>query len=178
MKKKTGWSAIFLLISTTLLLSCNKYEDGPFMSLRSKDARITGEWEMTDIYFQEKNDGVYLDEGTWEDGMLTIVSEYDDETETETFKYEIEMDIQKDGIISWNRVLRDFEESQTGIWNWENNDIKKGGIDLPFLGLFKITRLTNDELVLSYEVLYDEQIVSTGEKEHEEFVLTYTFTKK
>lgn len=48
MKKANQILAIAVVGSSILTLqSCKKYEDGPFLSLRSKTARLTGEWEFT-----------------------------------------------------------------------------------------------------------------------------------
>ena len=59
--------AVAVLGSSVLSLqSCKKYEDGPLLSLRSKTARLTGEWEITggdnyspyvDIWMEFEKDG-------------------------------------------------------------------------------------------------------------------------
>jgi hypothetical protein len=45
---------LFLLITTTLIFGCKKYEDGPLLSLRSKKARLCQRWEITGMDENEK----------------------------------------------------------------------------------------------------------------------------
>ena len=68
--------SLALLAVTFVLGSCNKYEEGPALSLRTKKARITNTWK-TDKYVDsdgtEENAGD--DDGTWEikkDNSFTI----------------------------------------------------------------------------------------------------------
>lgn len=37
---------IFVILTGTILPSCRKGEGDPFLTLRSRKARITGEWKM------------------------------------------------------------------------------------------------------------------------------------
>ncbi len=48
MKTKTKFTAAFFLMAS-LLCSCNKYEDGPALSLHTKKARVAGSWDL--VYF-------------------------------------------------------------------------------------------------------------------------------
>jgi len=43
MKKKI----LFLTLSIAILVGCKKYEDGPFISFRTKRARVEGNWNVT-----------------------------------------------------------------------------------------------------------------------------------
>jgi len=45
-------SVFFLII---VLFSCNKYEDGPSVSFRSAEKRLTGKWEISKILFNDKD---------------------------------------------------------------------------------------------------------------------------
>lgn len=53
MKTKKIISA--LLLTTILLSSCKKYEDGPAISLRSKKARVEGSWDLTLFTINNEN---------------------------------------------------------------------------------------------------------------------------
>ena len=44
-----------LVFISTILISCNKYEDGPSVSFRSAEKRLTGKWEVSQILFNEKD---------------------------------------------------------------------------------------------------------------------------
>ncbi|HOY31777.1 MAG TPA: hypothetical protein PKW80_07850 [Bacteroidales bacterium] len=48
-------SVLLPVLLAIVFNSCNKYEDGPAVSLRSAEKRLTGKWEVTDILFDEKN---------------------------------------------------------------------------------------------------------------------------
>jgi hypothetical protein len=55
---KTKYSIIFLsLISIIVFFSACKYEEGPFISLRSKEKRLIGLWELNELKI---NDVSYL----------------------------------------------------------------------------------------------------------------------
>lgn len=45
MKKTLGLLAVALFASATIFTSCGKYDEGPGISLRSKKARVAGDWE-------------------------------------------------------------------------------------------------------------------------------------
>ena len=99
--------------------SC-KYEDGPNISLRSKKARLTGEWEVKFI------DGA----GMTGNDMVTL--EFD-----------------KDGDLEFNQTYSyygsSYTYSQKGEWEWEDG---KQSLDIILDGdklEWEITRLTNKE---------------------------------
>src|ERR1051326_254623 len=50
---------LFFLVAFALLESCKKYPDGPWISLRSKKARIQGEW-FIENYFVDNVDSTSL----------------------------------------------------------------------------------------------------------------------
>lgn len=86
MKKNMTLLLVAVLGFMLIFGSCGKYEDGPGFSLRSKTARLTGEWEVDEIdgdsptgtyEFEIEKDGditftyeyygdVYVNEGDWE----------------------------------------------------------------------------------------------------------------
>jgi hypothetical protein len=43
--KKTAFFTT-LILATILLVACKKYEEGPTLSLRSKTARVAGNWTL------------------------------------------------------------------------------------------------------------------------------------
>tara|TARA_B100000900_G_scaffold388210_1_gene380049 strand:- start:708 stop:1160 length:453 start_codon:yes stop_codon:yes gene_type:complete len=84
MEKTTKKSLLFLAAAAVTVLnfqSCGKYEDGPGFSLRSKKARITGEWELVKINGQSPTQYSGFDtyEEKWElesDGDLSVTTNY------------------------------------------------------------------------------------------------------
>ena len=100
--------------------SC-KYEDGPNISLRSKKARLTGEWEVKFI-----------------DGAGMIGNDM-----------EITLKFDKDGDLEFNQTYSDYGNSYTysqkGEWEWEDG---KQSLEITLDGNkqeWEITRLTNKE---------------------------------
>lgn len=111
------------IIGLTIMTSCRKYEDGPGFSLRTKKARLTGEWKMTHV--KENGESVSLD-------GISIRIEY---KKNDTFIQTVSFD--------------DETESIAGTWEFSN---KKDKIyftydeDKSYTESFNITRLTNKEL--------------------------------
>ena len=100
--------------------SC-KYEDGPNISLRSKKARLTGEWEVKFIG------------GT---GMAGTDNQFT-------------LEFDKDGDLEVNTTYSDYGSSYTysqkGEWEWEDG---KQSLEIILDGNkqeWEITRLTNKE---------------------------------
>ena len=98
--------------------SC-KYEDGPNISLRSKKARLTGEWEVK-----------FIDGAGMSNDMVTL--EFD-----------------KDGDLEFNQTYSyygsSYTYSQKGEWEWEDG---KQSLEITLDGNkqeWEITRLTNKE---------------------------------
>lgn len=58
-KLKLNYSGLFLIAFTALLMvipvSCSKYQDGPFMSFRSKSKRLAGTWKYYAIVYLDQN---------------------------------------------------------------------------------------------------------------------------
>jgi hypothetical protein len=128
--KKTGILFIALLFSTLLVFqSCNKYEDGPSISLRSAKARICNTWVIDKAYIAD----------------IDVTTAY-----MASFK-NMEMSINKDG--SYTKSFSDQSNtpfSISGTWEFgENNTtliIKVSNITISTL---KILRLASKELWLS-----------------------------
>lgn len=122
--KKVKLLFVALFVSAIALTSCGKYDEGPSISLRSKTARITGEWKLVKQEYNGKE--VALDA---DDKSMVI-------------------DIQKDGAY----VMTSSYGSFTGTWEF-NSDKTKIVTSFTILGQTStseetIIRLTNKELIL------------------------------
>jgi hypothetical protein len=62
-------SLLFAVFALLFLMSCGKYEDGPGFSLRSKKARIVGNWTVEKYY----EDGVDVTSDVLSDGSTIVV---------------------------------------------------------------------------------------------------------
>lgn len=99
--------------------SC-KYEDGPSISLRTKKARLTGEWEATYIAGENVPDGA-------------------------SYILEFEKDGDLNVFVTYDYYGYSYDFSYKGEWEWEDN---KTHIEVTLDGSkeeWEITRLTNDE---------------------------------
>lgn len=55
--------SLFTLICFTLIFSsCKKYEEGPGISLRTKKARVVGEWKMEKLFINDEDTPLTPDE--------------------------------------------------------------------------------------------------------------------
>ena len=116
-----------LLFATALLLatSCNKYENGPGLSLRTKKARLANTWELT-----ESIDG------------NTDISEY---------TKGITLTIDKDGNFSFGgKTPQGAQAEGEGTWEFSSDKttliLTETGATIP--DKWVITKLKNDELWL------------------------------
>jgi len=119
--RKASVAAVATAVVIFNLTSC-KYEDGPSISLRTKKARLTGEWEVQFI------DG----QGVTGDGN------------------EFTLEFEKDGGLNYNVTYSYYgysgSYSYKGEWEWLDG---KEGIEVIIDGdkeEWEITRLTNKEL--------------------------------
>lgn len=156
------------LIITTIM-SCKKGENDPFISVRSRDARITGTWKLTSMESTEietQSDGststTETSTTTYDGTYINYSGEYfnpntfamDDTTYSYTYTHE--MNIEKDGTYSVS-VLEDGDnEVYTSNWNWMDSKKKKTSIYLDSDGVFTVDRLTNKELVITYNTTSKE----------------------
>jgi hypothetical protein len=115
---------VALFVATIALTSCGKYEEGPSISLRSKKARITGEWKMVKQMYNGTEVALSAEEKN------------------------VVLDIQKDGKFLVKTTGFSFE----GTWEF-SSDKKKFITKQTFGGQTStdestILRLTNKELIL------------------------------
>jgi hypothetical protein len=82
-----------LLIATSVLSSCGKYDEGPGLSLRSKKARVAGTWTIESYTLNGQDFTAIFTAGGftgWEftkDGNYTV--KYTDPADNETGKWEL-----------------------------------------------------------------------------------------
>ena len=66
------------LLVMTIVSSCSRYEEGPGLSLRSKDARLEGEWTIEEFAGQATSGDLTLsinDDGTYTLALLVMIPE-------------------------------------------------------------------------------------------------------
>jgi hypothetical protein len=114
-------NTLFLAATVITVLnfqSCSKYEDGPSFSLRTKKARLVGDWEVVRIGSEN-----YPSQG-----------------------YSLEMSFEDNGDFEFKYSYLTYSYSYSGDWEFssdkEDIEITVDGITDDF----EILRLTNDEL--------------------------------
>lgn len=121
--------SLVLLAMTFVLGSCSKYEEGPAFSLRTKKARLAGEWKA-DKYIDSNGN----EENANDDGTIEF-------TKDNTF------------------IVKSGNFSTTGTWEFTKDKeyleteftYTSGGVTVTETNESKILRLKNDELWLEDE---------------------------
>ncbi len=166
-------------VALIALQSCKKGENDPFLSLKSRDARIVGNWELTTSYSEFRQgftyDGVTtetVNSSVYENGIEI----YKTDSYSDTSEYTSTLEINKDGSSLLRNVYPSEEETESGTWFWSNNTKKKTGIIINGDD-YIIDRLAKDELILKED--YQSNYVNPdGSGSSYSRVSTITFTKK
>jgi len=106
MKRKTALAALILTSMVFILGSCSKYDDGPYLSLYSKEKRVQGRWYFTRV-------------------------KYNDVDSTESYRYNpthtLEFYTNPDRKALWNAFtwnIFDGSSGSVGYGMWRLNDEK------------------------------------------------------
>ena len=119
--KKLLILGIAALATAGTMQSCKKGENDPFLSLRSRKARLAGEWKLTSS--ESKSEQTYMGATTTTtrtyDGTTETTSQtFGGSTTTTTSDYTINLTIEKDG--TYTQVYTDTEDGETtttkGTW--------------------------------------------------------------
>jgi hypothetical protein len=173
--KKSAY--IFLAISF-ILTSCKKGEEDPFFSLKSRKARLKGEWKLTDIEGAHTNDN-YSYTSSYSDGVRTDIR-----SDGDINSYRFNLDFKFDGKKNFKQFLyfsyldNSYFESETleGVYAFEgaskNDNLKSKEAIILYASTdiyessdsesyetkiegdpsypiqFRIIRLTNKEMIL------------------------------
>ncbi|HTF02475.1 MAG TPA: hypothetical protein VK826_00555 [Bacteroidia bacterium] len=122
MKTLSKITLVALVISAVSFTGCKKGEGDPFLSLKSRKARVAGEWKMT------KGEGTHSEVFanttfnstiTYDGNVETTVTTSSAGSATTTDKYNSEMTFEKDGTFS--SVYTDNNGSSAVITNNKGN---------------------------------------------------------
>jgi hypothetical protein len=114
-----------LLVLTLVLGSCNKYEEGPGFSLRSKKARVAGDWKLEKLIYNGQDEPL----------------DADDKDDVWKFDKDGTFEIQDPGF-----------STEKGKWSFDD---KKENITLtfdggPFALVVEVVRLASNEFWYKY----------------------------
>ncbi|MBI1307933.1 MAG: hypothetical protein GC181_15120 [Bacteroidetes bacterium] len=197
MNKITTMAICAVAIAGFTLSGCSKKgEDDPFISLRSRDSRLKGEYDLTGVSIKtdtKNTSGTTTTESTTESsysGGVETTTKTNVKTPT-TRKYNMSLMIDKDGTITltWEDFNTKGESNGVktiqGNWVWESTAKHKSGITLAIpgdpsgLGLtntWNVQELKNKEVIFTRDS-YSKNVTtnSTGESTGN---TTLTFTSK
>lgn len=160
--------AVIVLLSIIVIPSCKKGEDDPFISLRSRDARVTAKWKLVD-YQRQYNYYNSISSTETLNGSILIVTENGD---SYSYSYSQELEINSDGTYKESTVIDGDVATESSIWYWLNTTDDKTSISLDGVD-YVIDKLSTKELVLRREFLSTETSNGTSGNYNSKSVLTY-----
>lgn len=129
MKTAVKFLALILLGMSLLFSSCRKGEDDPFLSFRSRNARLSGDWKLDAAKFRREDkldQKIVATTYTFEGNVMTgVQSQLGFPNYIGTSTYREFVTFEKDGTYNM-KIISDSENSTTsGNWMWlyENDEI-------------------------------------------------------
>ena len=130
-----------LLIILLIASACKKGKDDHFLSLKSRDARLKGEWELKELHIHSPSDSSDYDGTTFRhtnpNGNVT------------QYQYHLTYKFIKNGRGTLTEIIDGTSKNVDFDWAWLDMGKKKSGIHIQQTGIFQIDRLTSKEMVLS-----------------------------
>jgi len=150
--------SIYLVLVLIVFSACKKYDEGPLISLRSKEKRLCQKWDLQKVIYDGEDESIGDDMNYYywdikKDGTIDVEVSYIDWGDLETMKLSWEWIDKKEGIRI--TLLED---------NYKNN---------PFLSFYK--KHSNEDFTIDCEIKrlkYKEFIIEfedDGEKGRFEF---------
>lgn len=160
----------YLALSLIIILSsssCKKGEDDPFLSVRSRKARLTNNWKLTQMNISSiETDNIFGDDVTYtviqsfSDNNLSIkMTHSSGSTLEENYEYSKTLQINKDGTYTTITSTQGDVKTINDYWYWQNGNKKKDALQLD--KIYNIKELRKDKLVLTWESS-EETIYSGG----------------
>lgn len=180
--KNTLLAAVILSTVSAGFVGCKKGEDDPFLSLRTRKARVAGEWKITSIKSTDVS-------GTATDIMTMNGSTYTetDASGTSTGTWTLEYTFEKDGTYKSTENMDGVLSTSEGTWNFTSGvgksknksqitlyetTITSPGSSSTYTGnyvdiAFDLKELRNKKMVWYYKSAYTNSTGSSGSYEIE-----------
>ena len=165
---------IFLLLAIvflTVIPSCKKGENDPFISFRSRNSRITGKWKVVNFEYVEingnNNSSLILNGSTMTQNSNGNVTSY---------SFSSNLEIMEDGTYKLFSDSNGEISNSINTWHWFDDTQNKTRILLGDVGEFIVDRLTNNELVLKSYEQYSSS--SSGSSNFQDYSYTLSFEKE
>lgn len=124
-KKMMLAAAVVIMLNIS---SCKKYDDGPAFSLKTKTARLTGEWEVVEVENQAPNgkmtmefdkDGDFTFEYSYDGSNYSSNGEWEWESGKESVELEIDNEKTEWEILRLTNKELWFEDEGGNEWQCE-----------------------------------------------------------
>jgi hypothetical protein len=173
---------LIILLLSMLMTACQKGANDPFISFKSRDSRIRGNWTITNLSYSASNttniSGTSMTETTtmsYNNGMLAVIDPHGDVT---MFPFSIDLTIEKNGTCT-QTITEDGTKTRTeGYWYWLNDTKNKTRIAFDFdPEPYLIDRLTDKEMIIKREAYSKITLPQNGQFTETKTSLTLTFKK-
>ena len=117
--------AVIVSLSIIVIPSCKKGEDDPFISIRSRDARITAKWKLVNL--ESTSSGPSSTTTSVLNGSLLTVTYTSPSygSSSSTSSYSLDLEINSDGTSSSTEILDGDISTSKSTWNWKNDNNDK-----------------------------------------------------
>ena len=139
-------AVIYLLLALFAISGCKKYDEGPAISLRSKEVRLCQEWNEEQNLINGE-DNTYYDDQYWnfnKDGTLVITTVYNNPVTELDWNYNWRWTDDKESIEISVIINKKAENTKLSLFTFSNNK------DIEWQKL-RIKKLKYEELVFEYE---------------------------
>lgn len=125
MKNTLATSLLLLMAAVTIIPSCKKGEDDPFISFRSRKARVAGEWKIISGKGSQSESGPGAENESWSQEGESYI--YTDSSGIQTYKHITTYIFEKDGTFSFTDSYNGTIFRKKGAWDFEGGvgDVKK-----------------------------------------------------
>jgi len=170
--------SIFL---SAIFTNCKKGDDDPFLSLRTRTNRLSGEWKLTgaDLNMEENSSYSHSTTHTTYNNGIVIISETNgNTTDIDSLVYTQFFNIDKNGTFNQKFYTDTDTGSREGNWTWLSKN-KELGLKNKEAFILTITKEVYDSDVDTYSGKYiiPENIYVLKELSNEKLVITIDYTK-
>ena len=173
--------ASVLFLGTLVFSGCKKGADDPFISLRSRDGRLTGDWKLSSETIKQTD--ISYDQSSGSTTTSVTSSTFDGTTLTTSFggssftsSYSLELVINDDGTYNATEIVDGATTTLTDYWSWL--DDTKNKVKISIMGTeYYIDELKNSEMILKIDS-ESKDTKSNGDYDQSTVTATYTYTKQ
>lgn len=133
MKKTISLFALTAIVTTLIFTGCKKGDNDPFLSVKTRTARLAQTWELSSEDYTETKTGtwlgsdyttttVYSYDGVSETAASTTTSGSSSTTSTTTKTYSKKITFDKDGTYEISGVYDGDTFTEKGNWMWTNKN--------------------------------------------------------